>query len=162
MMTRGLMETLETRGTWAAAKRLELRLDPSKVDGLEMLRPKVRVHLRPILNVETVTTGAKSARLFFCVFIYRPDPTLSIFLVKSAMRSAQMVAPLFPQYFNLRVNVRPTLVLQPPALVLSCPLDCRWRRPYVGLRPLFRTSFLIFLAQMRYGISLLLDRKSVV
>lgn len=47
MMTRGLMETLETRATWAAGRRLELRLDPSEVDGLEVLRPDVRIPLYP-------------------------------------------------------------------------------------------------------------------
>lgn len=40
-MTRGLMETLEARATWAANKRLELRIGPSEVDGLEVLRPEV-------------------------------------------------------------------------------------------------------------------------
>lgn len=41
MMTRGLMETLEARATWAANKRLDLRMGPSEVDGLEVLRPEV-------------------------------------------------------------------------------------------------------------------------
>lgn len=36
------METLEARATWAANKRLELRIGPSEVDGLEVLRPEVR------------------------------------------------------------------------------------------------------------------------
>ena len=36
------METLEARGTWAAERRLELRICPSDVEGLEVLRPKVR------------------------------------------------------------------------------------------------------------------------
>ena len=35
------METLETRATWAAKRRLELRIGPSGVDGLEVLRPEV-------------------------------------------------------------------------------------------------------------------------
>ncbi|CAN0446235.1 unnamed protein product, partial [Hapterophycus canaliculatus] len=39
MMARGLVETLEARGTWAAKKRLELRICPSDVEGLEVLRP---------------------------------------------------------------------------------------------------------------------------
>lgn len=42
MMSRGLVETLEVRGTWAAERRLELRICPSDVEGLEVLRPKVR------------------------------------------------------------------------------------------------------------------------
>lgn len=42
MMSRGLVETLEARGTWAAERRLELRICPSDVEGLEVLRPKVR------------------------------------------------------------------------------------------------------------------------
>ncbi|CAN0191857.1 unnamed protein product [Scytosiphon promiscuus] len=40
MMARGLVETLEARGTWAAEKRLELRICPSDVEGLEVLRPE--------------------------------------------------------------------------------------------------------------------------
>lgn len=35
------METLEARGTWAAKRRLELRLNPAEAHGLEVLRPKV-------------------------------------------------------------------------------------------------------------------------
>lgn len=42
MMSRGLVETLEARGTWAAERRLELRLCPSDIEGLEVLRPEVR------------------------------------------------------------------------------------------------------------------------
>lgn len=42
MMSRGLVETLEARGTWAAERRLELRICPSDVERLEVLRPKVR------------------------------------------------------------------------------------------------------------------------
>lgn len=41
MMARGLTETLEARGTWAAARRSELGLGPSEIEGLEVLRPEV-------------------------------------------------------------------------------------------------------------------------
>ena len=42
MITRGLVETLEARATWAAKARLELGLKPSEAKGLEVLRPKAR------------------------------------------------------------------------------------------------------------------------
>lgn len=41
MMARGLIETLEARGTWAAKRRTELGLGPANVEGLEPLRPEV-------------------------------------------------------------------------------------------------------------------------
>ncbi|CAM9742989.1 unnamed protein product [Ectocarpus fasciculatus] len=50
MMTRGLVETLETRATWAAEKRLELAICPSDVEGLEVLRPKGAPSMRERLG----------------------------------------------------------------------------------------------------------------
>ncbi|CAM9691183.1 unnamed protein product [Ectocarpus sp. 12 AP-2014] len=50
MVTRGLVETLETRATWAAQKRLELGICPSDVEGLEALRPEGAPSMRERLG----------------------------------------------------------------------------------------------------------------
>lgn len=41
MMARGLIETLQARGTWAATRRVELKLEAREAAGIEVLKPEV-------------------------------------------------------------------------------------------------------------------------
>lgn len=50
MMARGLVETLEARGTWAAARREALGLCPKEAEGLEPLRPEGAPRMRERLG----------------------------------------------------------------------------------------------------------------